>query len=185
MPPSSLGTAQTMVVSVYDPVAGLAQARNSLLRNRPVYRNSDPITLVSPEGRVQPVRHVYFREIHGSGSTQLVAGGVTLNREYDYSHRMAPISTCTVNREPSRTIIEYVVYSNGNVDQAVLPLGWRCAFCDLGDLGGEEELGVHYAIAHRGECDVEEETRETVSRRSDCVYEETDLVSWTESCISP
>jgi hypothetical protein len=33
-----------------------------------------------------------------------------------------------------------------------VPVGWRCYLCNLGDLGGEEELAAHYDFCHHGEC---------------------------------
>jgi len=43
------------------------------------------------------------------------------------------------------------------------PLGWRCFYCDLGDMGGEEELSAHYQVTHADECRVECSDRKTVS----------------------
>ena len=45
-----------------------------------------------------------------------------------------------------------------------VPLGWVCLYCDLGDLGGEEELAAHYKISHSDDCHVECTGRDTVSR---------------------
>ena len=73
---------------------------------------------------------------------------------------------------PSQVKVHYQVLNNveHDGDEAMpevarwqnVAQGWRCAFCDLRDLRGEEELQAHFVAVHREDCWVKEVERETV-----------------------
>lgn len=169
-PPAAEGQKQVMKIYLFDPVAGFPEWNpNSVAeQQRQVLWTSEPITLVSAEGQSQPIDQVHFRFPSNFGfSAMSLVAGITLAWTYDYSHRMGSLSHIKPAKNPSAVRIKYVTGSDdpsvGVGEREILPTGWTCAFCQLGDLGGKEELHTHYSIFHRGECEVEAASRETVS----------------------
>ena len=140
----------------------------------PVYHwTSEKIILVAADGRFQALGPVYFRAPAQWGGYKQdigLVGKIILSWAYDHSYPMAPPRSNPIiaNPPPAAVRIKYVFCAGGEEsildgsERKHLPLGWKCAFCNLGDLGGEEELRMHYAVYHRGTVAVETGPEETV-----------------------
>jgi hypothetical protein len=138
-----------------------------------LYWISEEIKLVSPRGWSLPTQPIYFRapsRWSGTHHELAIVGGIEVAWGYDYHVPMASLRIRPRSTELTPMVkITYILGRNhcavvkaGERERIVL--GWRCAFCSLDELGGEEELLLHYSLAHREDCEVEIlEPRETVS----------------------
>ena len=134
---------------------------------------SESIILISSAGHVQSIGPVCFRAPSiwsGPDRHLAITGQYTLNWAYDHQFPLIQPESITALVEPLLQAVK-LTYTlvrdqvNGTpLDEREIR-GWKCAFCRLGDLGGEEELDMHYAIFHGSECEVEQDSREKVRAR--------------------
>jgi hypothetical protein len=87
----------------------------------------------------------------------------------DHSVELRPLIT-GVQVAPERSAVKIVYQTAGeemgdDLEWGGVIQGWECSICDLGDLGGEEELAAHYAITHHEVTWVEVVSKDEVSVR--------------------
>ena len=170
--------AQILAVLLVDPVATSTDPSRPSDHQRLPMWTSESIILISAEGHVQTIGPVCFKAPSiwsGSNRDLVIMGQYTLDWAYDHKFPLVQRSGLKARVHPSSQAVKLTCVvvcdhvSGPPINERELR-GWKCAFCCLGDLGGEEELHTHYAVLHGEECEVEAGPREMVRARVNWEY---------------
>ncbi|KAK4684833.1 hypothetical protein P7C73_g5332, partial [Tremellales sp. Uapishka_1] len=80
---------------------------------------------------------------------------------YSFGTSLKPVPEILSASKPKNVCLRYVSNDKDTAAGSEAS-GWNCDWCRLGDLGGEEELSIHFAVCHRDECRVEPISRRQV-----------------------